>query len=47
MSSFANTCFMCHSTVCRLMKSAAPISGLEEPSRASRAIWDSWWVSTA
>ena len=29
-----------------LMKSCAPISGLERPSLASRAMWASWGVST-
>ena len=41
MSSFGNTLCRWYSTVRGLMNSCAPISGLERPSRASRAIWAS------
>jgi len=33
-------------TVWELMNSRTPISGLDRPSRASRAIWASWAVSS-
>ena len=36
----------CHSTVRGLRNSWVLISGLENPSRASRAIWASWGVSS-
>ena len=38
MPSLVNTLRRCHSTVRALMKSCAPISGFDRPSRASRAI---------
>ena len=34
-------------TVRALMNSRVPISGLDSPSRASRAIWASWAVSSS
>jgi hypothetical protein len=41
----ANTLWRWYSTVRGLMNSRAPISALESPSRARRAIWASWGVS--
>ena len=47
MPSLAKTLCRCHSTVRALMKSCAPISGFERPSRASRAICFSCGVSSS
>ena len=47
MSSLVNTLRRWYSTVRGLMNSRAPISGFERPSRASRAIWASWAVSSS
>src|SRR5205085_10046536 len=46
ISSFRKTLCRWYCTVRGLMNSCAPISGLERPSWASRAIWASWGVST-
>src|SRR5258707_7128448 len=46
MASLAKTLLRWYSTVRVLMNSRAPISGLDRPSRASRAIWASWAVSS-
>ena len=47
MSSLVNTLCRWYSTVRGLMNSWAPISGFVRPSRAMRAIWASWGVSTS
>ena len=47
MPSLVNTLLRCHSTVRALRKSCAPISGFDEPSRASRAICSSCGVSSS
>ena len=47
ISSFWKTFRRWYCTVRGLMNSCAPISGFERPSRARRAIWASWGVSTA
>ena len=47
MSSFWKTLRRWYCTVRGLMNSCAPISGLERPSRARRAICASWGVSTS
>ena len=47
MPSFVNTLRRCHSTVRALMKSWAPISGFDRPSRARRAICVSWAVRSS
>jgi hypothetical protein len=45
--SLANTLRRCHSTVRGLRNRRAPISGLDSPSRASRAICSSWGGSAS
>ena len=47
MSSLVKTLRRWYSTVRGLMNSRAPISGFDSPSRASRAIWASWAVSSS
>ena len=47
MPSLVKTFLRCHSTVRGLRNSRAPISGLESPSPASRAIWLSWAVRSS
>ena len=47
MPSLVNTLRRCHSTVRVLRKSRALISGLDSPSRASRAICRSWAVRSS
>jgi hypothetical protein len=44
MASLLKTLAKWYWTVRAEMKSRAPISGFDRPSRASRAIWDSWGV---
>jgi hypothetical protein len=46
MPSLAKTLRKWYWTVCALMNSRVPISGFDSPSRASRAIWASWTVSS-
>ena len=47
MSSLVKTLRRWYWTVRGLMNSRVPISGFESPSRASRAIWASWAVSSS
>ena len=47
MPNLAKTLRKWYWTVCALMNSRVPISGFDSPSRASRAIWDSWAVRSS